>query len=165
MFPELKPCAHLSYQLSQVAFVTGCVSCFLKSAVTDCVIFFTRAINAGYSTCWIISSTGKHFLTVCVRPELLPQSTRQILPLEMVNNSLIVTEALLEDKLADFWPDVPCLYDVRCSNVKNRELQDKALQELAEKLGTSCKLIFDLMAGRPKTFCYNCHILNIPNIS
>ena len=145
--------------------MTVCVSCFLKCAVTDCVIFFTRAVSAGYSTCWIISSTSEHFLTVCARPELLPQLTRQIVPLKMANNSSIVTEALLEDKLADFWPDFPCLYDVRCSDFKNRELRDKALQELAEKLGTTCKLIFDLMAGRPKTCCYNYHILNIPNIS
>ena len=100
-----------------------------------------------------------------MRPELLRQLTRHIVPLEMANNSSLVTEALLEDKVADFRPDFSCLYDVRCSDLKNRELRDKALQELAEKLGTTCKLIFDLMAGRPKTFCYNCHILNIPNIS
>ena len=34
------------------------------------------------------------------------------------NNSSIATEAVLEDKLADFWPDFPCLYDVRSSDFK-----------------------------------------------
>ena len=44
-------------------------------------------------------------------------------------------------QLADLWPDYPCLYDVRCPEFKNRELRDKAFQELAEKLGTTCKII------------------------
>ena len=57
----------------------------------------------------------------------------------MAENSSIVAEAVLEDKLADFWPDYRCLYDVRCPEFKNRELRDKAFQELAEKLGTTCK--------------------------
>ena len=57
--------------------------------------------------------------------------------IKMTNKSCIVTEAVLEDKLADFWPDYPCLYDVRSSDFKNRELRDKALQELAGKLGTT----------------------------
>ena len=66
---------------------------------------------------------------------------------KMANNCSIVSEAVLEDKLADFWPDFPCLYDVRSSDFKNRELRDKALQELAEKLGTTCKFncIFSLV--------------------
>ena len=34
------------------------------------------------------------------------------------NNSSIVTEAVLEDMLADFWPDFPCLYDIRSSDFK-----------------------------------------------
>ncbi len=51
----------------------------------------------------------------------------------------IIAEAVLEDKLADFWPDYPCLYDVRCPEFKNQELWDKAFQDLAEKLGTTCK--------------------------
>ena len=59
--------------------------------------------------------------------------------LKMAENSSIVAEAVLEDKLADFWPDYRCLYDVRCPELKNRELRDKAFQELAEKLGTTCK--------------------------
>ena len=50
---------------------------------------------------------SEHFLTVCMRPELLRQLTRHIVPLEMANNSSVVTEALLEDKVADFRPNVP----------------------------------------------------------
>ena len=56
----------------------------------------------------------------------------------MANNCSILAEAVLEDKLADCWPDFPCLYDVRSSDFKNCELRDKVLQELAEKLGTTC---------------------------
>ncbi len=51
----------------------------------------------------------------------------------------IIAEAVLEDKLADFWPDYPCLYDVWCPEFKNRELRDKAFQDLAKKHGTTCK--------------------------
>ena len=60
---------------------------------------------------------------------------------KMAANNSIVADAVLEDKLADLWPDYPCLYDVRCPEFKNRELRDKAFQELAEKLGTTCKII------------------------
>ena len=49
--------------------------------------------------------------------------------------SELVTEAVLEDKLVDIWPEYPCLYDVRSSDFKNRDLRDNALQEMAEKLG------------------------------
>ena len=59
----------------------------------------------------------------------------------MAANNSIVADAVLEDKLADLWPDYPCLYDVRYPEFKNRELRDKAFQELAEKLGTTCKII------------------------
>ena len=67
------------------------------------------------------------------------------------SNSSFATEAVLEDKLADFWPDFPCLYDVRSPDFKNRELWEKALEELAEKLGTTCKFkfyLFDRPIGR-----------------
>ena len=53
--------------------------------------------------------------------------------LKIAENSSIVAEAVLEDKLPDFWPDYRCLYDVQCPEFKNRELRDKAFQELAEK--------------------------------
>ena len=53
----------------------------------------------------------------------------------MAANNSIVADAVLEDKLADLWPDYPCLYDVQCPEFKNRELRDKAFQKLAEKHG------------------------------
>ena len=37
--------------------------------------------------------------------------------------SELVTEAILEDKLVDIWPEYPCLYDVRSSDFKNRDFQ------------------------------------------
>ena len=48
----------------------------------------------------------------------------------MATNNSIVSEAILEDKLADIWPDYPCPHDVRCPEVKNRDLRDKAFQEM-----------------------------------
>ena len=45
-------------------------------------------------------------------------------------NRPIVAEAVLEDKLADFWPNYPCLYDVKSPEFKNQELRDKAFKEL-----------------------------------
>ena len=56
----------------------------------------------------------------------------------------------IQDKLADLWPDYPCLYDVRCPEFKNRELRDKAFQELAEKLGTTCKIIQNFISVKNK---------------
>ena len=72
---------------------------------------------------------------------------------KMVANSPIVAEAVLEDKLADFWPDYPCFYDVRCPELKNRGLRDKAFQELAEKLETTCKRILNFSV---KNSCWYC---------
>ena len=59
----------------------------------------------------------------------------------MATSSVVVSEALLEDKLADIWPDYPCLYDVRSRDFKNRDLRDKSMQEIAEKLGQTVKLV------------------------
>ena len=53
----------------------------------------------------------------------------------MASSSVVVSEALLEDKIADIWPDYPCLYDARSRDFKNRDLRDKSMQEIAEKLG------------------------------
>ena len=50
-------------------------------------------------------------------------------------NSELVSEVILEDQLVDIWPQYPCLYDVRSLEFKNRDARDKALQEIAEKLG------------------------------
>ena len=60
---------------------------------------------------------------------------------KMAANNSIVADAVLEDELADLWPDYPCLYNVPRPEFKNWELRDKAFQELAEKLRTTCKII------------------------
>ena len=52
----------------------------------------------------------------------------------------LVADAMLEDQIADIWPDYPCLYDVRSTAIKNRDFRKQALQELAEKLGQPGKL-------------------------
>ena len=56
----------------------------------------------------------------------------------MATSSAVVAEAveaMLEDQIADIWPDYACLYDVRSPEFKNRDLRDRAIQEMAEKLG------------------------------
>ena len=47
----------------------------------------------------------------------------------------LVSDVLFEDHLVDMWPQHPCLYDVRSSGFKNRDSREKALEEIAEKLG------------------------------
>ena len=66
-----------------------------------------------------------------VRMRVIPQNNMA----DSEHTSELVTEAILEDKLVDIWPEYPCLYDVRSSDFKNRDLRDNALQEMAEKLG------------------------------
>ena len=46
----------------------------------------------------------------------------------------IVSEMLLEDKLAQLWPDHPCLYDVRSGAFKNRDMRQQAMEEIGRKL-------------------------------
>ena len=36
----------------------------------------------------------------------------------MASNSAIVAEVMMEDKLADIWPDYSCVYDVRCPEIQ-----------------------------------------------
>ena len=55
------------------------------------------------------------------------------------SNSIVVLEAILEDQIADLWPDYPCLYDVKSSDFKNRDMRDQAVEEMANKLGQSGK--------------------------
>ena len=57
----------------------------------------------------------------------------------MASSNAIVAEAILEEKLADHWLDYPCLYIVRSPDLKNREFCNKSTQEIAEKLGKTCK--------------------------
>ena len=68
--------------------------------------------------CVLCLITIKHFLTL---------------------GNAIVAEAVLEDKLADVWPDYPCLYNVRCPDLKNRQFCNKSTQEIAEKRGKTYK--------------------------
>ena len=55
------------------------------------------------------------------------------------NNSIVVLEAILEDQIADLWAGYPCLYDVKSSDFKNRDMRDQAVEEMANKLGQSGK--------------------------
>lgn len=48
--------------------------------------------------------------------------------------SEVVNDVLLEEKLVELWPDFPCLYDVRSTDFKNRELQNQPFEQIAEKL-------------------------------
>ena len=52
----------------------------------------------------------------------------------MADRSELVREAILEDKIVDLWPEHPCLYNIRSPDFKNRDLREKAFQEIAEKL-------------------------------
>ena len=62
------------------------------------------------------------------------------LKMEARTSSAVIAEAVLEDKIADIWPEshYPCLYDVRSPDFKNRELREIAVQLtcIAEKLRT-----------------------------
>ena len=82
----------------------------------------------------------------------------------MATNNSIVAEAILEDKLADIWPDYPCLYDVRSPEFKNRDLRDKAFQEIAEKLGTTCKILslnFSFLGAVNNFILDNSHLITM----
>ena len=77
----------------------------------------------------------------------------------MDSGSVVVAEALLEDHLADIWPDFPCLYDVRCPEFKNRDLRENAFEEIAEKLGKTG----NVQAKRGSVCVYNllCQMLYV----
>ena len=51
--------------------------------------------------------------------------------------SELLTDVILEDKIADIWPDYQCLYDVTSPDFKNRDLRQKSYEEMAEKLEKS----------------------------
>ena len=51
----------------------------------------------------------------------------------------VVADIMLEDQIADMWPDYPCLYDVRSPDFKNRDLRESGIQEIAEKVGKTGK--------------------------
>ena len=52
----------------------------------------------------------------------------------MAEQSALVTDVILEDKIADIWPDYPCLYDVASPDFKNRDMREKSFHEIAEKV-------------------------------
>ena len=53
---------------------------------------------------------------------------------EGTNVNDMVNEVLLEDRLVEIWPDYPCLYDVRSTDFKNRDMRQLAFEEMAKKL-------------------------------
>ena len=57
----------------------------------------------------------------------------------MEDQSQLLADVLLEDKIADIWPEYPCLYDVRSPDFKNRDMREMAYLEIAEKLDKSGK--------------------------
>ena len=57
----------------------------------------------------------------------------------MEDQSQLLADVRLEDKIADIWPEYPCLYDVRSPDFKNRDLREMAYLEIAEKLDKSGK--------------------------
>jgi hypothetical protein len=54
-------------------------------------------------------------------------------------HSELVADAMLEDQLADIWPEYPCVYDVRSQDFKNRDMRENMFAEIAKKLGQSSK--------------------------
>ena len=54
----------------------------------------------------------------------------------------MLTDVSLEDKIADIWPEYPCLYDVRSPDFKNRDMREKAYLEIAENLEKPDKMEF-----------------------
>ena len=57
----------------------------------------------------------------------------------MEDQSQLLADVLLEDKIADIWPEYPCLYDARSPDFKNRDMREMAYLEIAEKLDKSGK--------------------------
>ena len=65
----------------------------------------------------------------------LPRSTTSCSQEGQTFACSVIADAMCEDKIADLWPEYPCLYDVRSPDFKNRDLRDNSIQEIAEKLG------------------------------
>ena len=57
----------------------------------------------------------------------------------MEEQSQLLADVLIEDKIADLWPEYPCLYDMRSTEFRNRDLREMAYLEMAEKLEKSGK--------------------------
>ena len=48
------------------------------------------------------------------------------------SNDVLVSDALLEDKFVNIWPDYPCLYDVRSVDFLNTDLRQQAMEAIGE---------------------------------
>ena len=57
-----------------------------------------------------------------------------------MSKSDYMSEAIVEEKLLDIWPEHPCLYDVRCPSFKDRVKRDDAFRDIATKLNKSGRL-------------------------
>ncbi len=53
----------------------------------------------------------------------------------MAAQNELLAEAILEDKLVDIWPEYRCLYDVSSADFRNRDKRERAVTEIASKLG------------------------------
>ena len=68
------------------------------------------------------------------------------------HSELVVADAILENQIVDVWPDYPCLYDVRSTEFKNRDLRENALGEIVEKLRQTSKFC-DINTGIYVQYC------------
>ena len=48
----------------------------------------------------------------------------------------VIDDLLKEKKLIELWPEYPCLFKVSSADFKNRDKQDMAYSEIAEKNGS-----------------------------
>ena len=52
---------------------------------------------------------------------------------QIAEQSELLTDAILVNRIADIWPHYPCLYDATSPNSNNREMRQKAFQETTER--------------------------------
>ena len=57
----------------------------------------------------------------------------------MEDQSQLLADVCLEDKIAHLWPEYPCLYVVRSPDFKNRDMREMPYLEIGEKLDKSGK--------------------------
>jgi hypothetical protein len=58
----------------------------------------------------------------------------------MASPSVVVSDAILEDKFIDLWQDYPCLYDIRSPDFKDRANREVATREIATIIEQSGKI-------------------------
>ena len=59
----------------------------------------------------------------------------------MAAQNELLAEAILEDKLVDIWPEYRCLYDVRSADFRHRDKRERAVTEIASKLGQTGNIL------------------------